>query len=181
MLMDPQKSCLLLVDVQEKLTPLVDQPETLIQNCQWLLQLAHELTIPTLVCEQYPEKLGITVPSLKALTTNITPFAKLNFSCASHPEFLAYLKKLQRSQVVIIGIEAHVCVLQTAMELLQLEHEPFVVADAVSSRAPEDKQAALQRMQRVGIQVVTKEMVFFEWLRQAGTPKFKQLSKQFFS
>lgn len=180
MLLDHQKSCLLLVDVQEKLTQLVDQPQILIDNCKWLLQLARELEISTIVCEQYPQGLGETVVALKELAVEATFFEKLSFSCASHQEFSDYLQKLQHSQIVIIGIEAHVCVLQTAIELHHAGYEVFVVADAISSRYPKDIRLGIKRMRKLGIQIVSKEMVFFEWLRESGTPLFKRLSKQFF-
>lgn len=178
MLMSAQESCLLLVDVQEKLTPFVMENTALINNCHWLLRLAKELNVVTVITEQYPKGLGNTVSQLQEVTSN-TAYTKVHFSCAGDKDCMHAITATNRNQIIIIGIEAHVCVLQTAIELQLANKQVFVVADAVSSRHNEDKAIALARMQMLGIQIVTKEMVFFEWLRQAGTAEFKRLSQEF--
>jgi nicotinamidase-related amidase len=182
MLLDAKESCLLLVDVQEKLTPLVHEHEKLIKNCQWMLKAATMLNIPVVAAEQYPKGLGHTMPALKQALPAATPIIeKTSFSCASDENCMYQLKKVDREQVVVMGIEAHVCVLQTALELLSEGREVYVIADAVSSRNPEDTRYALDRMNGEGVIVVTREMVLFEWLQgTVGTDIFKQVQKELF-
>ncbi len=179
MLLNAQHSCLLLIDVQEKLIPKIMEHEQLVANCRWLLQLAKRLNVPILGSEQYPKGLGHTVAELHELVPTDAWLEKVHFSCASDDGCLKRIDQLKRKQIVIAGIEAHVCVLQTAMELQAHNKQVFVVVDAVSSRHALDKKTALKRMSAAGIQPVTKEMVFFEWVHQAGTPEFKKLSQEF--
>lgn len=179
MLLEREKSCLLLIDVQEKLTPLVHESEALVARCQWLINLANELSIHTLISEQYPRGLGGTVPELRSLLSNQQPYEKIDFSCYQEPQFQVEIKAAKKKQVVLIGIETHVCVLQTAMDMHAAGFEVFVVVDAVSSRSTLDYKYALKRMKQAGIQLVTSEMVFFEWVGQAGTEEFRRLSKAF--
>ena len=179
MLINAEKSCLLLVDVQEKLAPMVHQAQTMIDNCLWLLKLAREVDIPLLVTEQYPRGLGQTLSSLKSMMIEEDAIDKVHFSCAADGSCMSRLDDLGRSQVIIAGIETHVCILQTAIELVERGKQVFVVVDAVSARGDLDHQTGLARMRSHGIELVTKEMVFFEWLRQAGTPRFKVLSQAF--
>lgn len=178
MLLNKDKSALVLIDVQEKLTPAVDSHTNLIGRCEWLIRLANQLSIPVVVSEQYRRGLGPTVPSLRQLVPD-TAVDKVYFSCYKDKTFASQWHALQKEQAVLIGIETHVCVLQTALDMLQDQVEVFVVVDAVSSRNPLDYQFGLQRMQQAGAQLVTSEMVFFEWVEQAGTPEFKALSSAF--
>lgn len=179
MLLEKDKSCLLLIDVQEKLTPLVMQSNATTDRCEWLIKLAKELNVPIVVSEQYPNGLGHTVASLKQLTFPDKAVEKVHFSCWREPSFKNQLKGLNKKQVVLIGIETHVCVLQTALDLLHADFDVFVVVDAVSSRHELDYQYGLKRMKQEGVSLVSSEMVFFEWVEKAGTPAFKALSKQF--
>lgn len=179
MLIDPKNSCLLVVDVQEKLVHAVHDSVQLINNCLWLLNVANRLQIPTLISEQYPRGLGKTIPELLSLVPTKQVMEKVHFSCAASPSCSALLEKVAVRQFVLIGIESHVCVLQTAIGLLEAGYQVFVVADAVSSRSAQDKELALARMRALGVQIVSREMVFFEWVQQAGTAEFKQLSKDF--
>ncbi|GGI77520.1 hydrolase [Legionella impletisoli] len=179
MLLEKDKSCLLLIDVQEKLTPYVIEPERLVHGCEWLLKLANKLGVPLLVSEQYPRGLGQTVDELSPTLTEVKRVEKVHFSCGSDEGFMAHLKTLNRKQIVLMGIETHVCVMQTAMELKEKGFEVFVVVDAVSCRHEIDHRYGLKRMKAAGVQLITREMVFFEWLRQAGTPEFKALSQEF--
>ncbi len=179
MLLEREESCLLLVDVQEKLTPLTHEHEQLTASCLWLLQVAEELQVPILVSEQYPKGLGPTLPALREACPHAHTMEKMHFSCMADSACAALINKQSRPQVVVIGIETHVCVLQTAVDLFMDDRDVFVVADAVSSRNPRDTEHALLRMRDMGIQVVTKEMVLFEWLTCAGTDLFKRMSKQF--
>jgi nicotinamidase-related amidase len=177
MLMNQHDSCLVVIDVQEKLTPLIHDHERLVNNCAWCCELAQALTIPIVYTEQYPSGLGPTLPRLTQYMTSPAP-AKLHFSCASDESCLQQIRQTGRQQLVLIGIEAHVCVLQSALELKDHGFDVFVVEDAISSRNIHDAFFAKQRMQQHNIELVTKEMVFFEWLRVAGTPQFKALSKK---
>ncbi|WP_372597144.1 isochorismatase family protein, partial [Amphritea sp.] len=104
---------------------------------------------------------------------------KLHFSCMSDPGCNEKINSIRPNQVVIVGMEAHVCVMQTAIQIKQQAREVYVVADAVSSRSPADKAMALERMRHCGIHIVTKEMVGFEWIQQSGTPEFKEFSTKF--
>lgn len=179
MLITLQKSCLLVIDIQEKLTPHVLNPASLVDNTRWLIRLAKELNVPIHVSEQYPKGLDKTVAALREHTKDAHYSEKVHFSCASDEKCLKKIEDTDCDDIIIAGIETHVCVLQTAMELKALGYNVFVVVDAVSSRAKIDHRYGLKRMKASGISLVTKEMVFFEWLRQAGTPRFKELSKAF--
>jgi nicotinamidase-related amidase len=179
MLLQQEKSCLLVVDIQEKLTPHILQQQKLIKNCQWLMQLSRELKVPMLVSEQYPQGLGKTVKDLQAYFEADEVMSKVHFSCASDSKCLQRINDLERRHIIIVGIETHVCVLQTAIQLQLLGKQVYVVADAVSARDETDHLYGLQRMRTAGIQVITKEMIFFEWLQFAATPQFKTLSKKY--
>ncbi|MDF1758704.1 MAG: hydrolase [Legionellaceae bacterium] len=179
MLLQKDKSCLLLIDVQEKLTPLVMNPDKLISSCQWLMRAASELDVPLLVSEQYSKGLGHTVEDLRKIMPGKTDIDKVHFSCYRDPVFAKHWQNINKKQAVIAGIETHVCVLQTALDLIEDGAEVYVVIDAVSSRSSLDHNAALDRMRAEGVRLVTREMVFFEWMEQAGTSVFKALSKAF--
>jgi nicotinamidase-related amidase len=178
MLLNRDDSCLLMIDVQEKLIQWIHEHDRVVDNCVWMCDLASALQIPIVWSEQYPRGLGATVARLSAHVSQ-QPVAKLHFSCAGDPHCLQQIRATQKLQMVLIGIEAHVCVLQTALELRHLGFDVFVVMDATSSRNPADVAIAQLRMQQAGVHLVTKEMVFFEWIRVAGTPTFKELSKRF--
>ena len=179
MLLRRDSSCLLLIDVQEKLTPHVMQHEKLVANCEWLMRVASELDVPILATEQYSKGLGKTVSPLRDIMPGDTDIDKLHFSCYKDPCFLKYWNSLNAKQAIISGIETHVCVLQTALDLLRTGVDVYVVADAVSSRNSLDHDCGLERMRAEGVQLITREMVFFEWMEQAGTAVFKSLSKAF--
>lgn len=179
MLLKRDLSCLLLIDVQEKLTPLVKNSDELINNCKWLMNIASELDVPILISEQYSKGLGRTVDPLRTLVPGDIDIDKLHFSCYKDAAFLKAWGKLNKKQAIIAGIETHVCVLQTALDLLSSGVDVYVVVEAVSSRNQLDNQYALERMRAEGVQLVTREMVFFEWVEQAGTSVFKALSKAF--
>lgn len=179
MIIDRNTSCLLLVDVQEKLTPFVIHHDALVARCDWLMRLATAMQVPLLVSEQYPQGLGKTVAALQSFSEVEDCIEKVHFSCFREPMFFQRLQALQKKQLIIAGIETHVCVLQSALELNQAGFEVFVVVDAVSSRSEFDHRFGLKRMKSNGIHLVTSEMVFFEWVRVAGTPEFKALSQRF--
>jgi nicotinamidase-related amidase len=164
-------SSLVLVDVQERLAAVMPARESVVRAAGILLEAAARLKVPVLVTEQYPQGLGATVPELCAkLPEGHVRVEKTRFSaCGS----LA----LARPQVVLAGMEAHVCVLQTALELAESGHQVFVVSDAVCSRTEANRLNALARMQAAGIVVTNTESVVFEWLRDAAHEHFRALSK----
>ena len=175
MLLDHTKSSLLVVDMQERLLPAMAAPDNLLPPIQLLLRAASTLDVPVLVSEQYPKGLGPAVSPIRALVSQNQIAEKIEFSCAANPYLHHRLLDLDRGQLVLCGIEAHVCVLQTALGFAG-DRQVFVVADAVDSRRRESRSLALRRMERAGIELVTAEMVVFEWLGRAGTPEFKELS-----
>lgn len=179
MLIHPQTSCLLVVDIQEKLVPAIYQKEALVKNSKWLIDVANILNVPVLTSEQYPQGLGHTLEELKAVLPAEGFMEKTHFSCAAEPACSEMIDAQGLEQVVIIGMETHVCVLQTAIQLKQQAREVFVVADCVSSRSPEDKALALERMRSCGIHIVSREMVAFEWMQKSGTDAFKKISKEY--
>lgn len=176
MLMSAAASCLLVVDIQERLLPKMVAPQPVVENTAVLLKAARRLDVPVLVSEQYPRGLGATVPDLEPLLHPGEKVEKLHFSCIGEEAFADRFRALQRHQAVVAGIEAHVCVLQTVEDLLASGIETFVVEDATSSRAEKSQAAAMARLREAGARVVTTEMVVFEWLAKAGTPVFKDLS-----
>lgn len=176
MLLDAQRSALVVVDVQERLAPAMDGGAAVEARCSVLMRAAARLDVPVVVSEQYPKGLGPTVPALAALTPPGAVIAKTAFSCMGEPAFAARISALGRDQFIVCGIEAHVCVLQTALALAAAGQQVAVVEDAVGSRRPSDKAAALRRLDRAGVTIVTSEMAVFEWLGRAGTPAFKDLS-----
>ena len=179
MLLNKEQSLLTLIDVQEKLAPFVLNYDTFINRCEWLLKLAQKLNVPILASEQYPKGLGATVKQLRPYYDKKNCPEKIHFSCMQQKEFTQLLNSHNKNQLVLIGIEAHVCVLQTALEMKEAGFDVYVVVDAVSSRKEQDLKYGLKRMKQDGIHLITGEMVFFEWIRQAGTPEFKALSKEF--
>lgn len=176
MLLKKEDSCLILIDVQEKLTPYVQHAENLIARCKWMLRLAKELDVPMVISEQYPSGLGVTVEPLRHFGTTLD---KVHFSCWRDQALSTHLEQLKKKQIVLIGIETHVCVLQTALDLCKAGYHVFVVVDAVSSRHELDHRYGLKRIKQSGGYLVTSEMVFFEWVNKAGTPEFKALSKSY--
>jgi nicotinamidase-related amidase len=176
MMIDSRGSSLLVVDVQQGLAPVMADPRGVYRGCTILLRAARRLGIPVLVSEQYPKGLGHTMGELLAEAPEGAVVEKLHFSCAHEPAIKERLAAIDRPQVVVAGIEAHICVLQTALGLKAAGFEVFVVADACSSRDPANHRAAMERLAANGVHVVTVEMALFEWLHCAGTPEFKELS-----
>lgn len=171
-------SRLVVVDVQEKLAPAIDASARVVAGVTWLVQVAQRLGVPVAATEQYPKGLGRTVAPLRALLPPEAIGEKLAFS-AAEDGCLDALPGAGRTQAVLVGMEAHVCVLQTALGLAAAGCEVFVVADAVGSRAPADLALALERMRAGGIAIVTREMVAFEWLHAAGSERFRAISREF--
>ena len=179
MLLDASKTSLLIVDVQVRLLPAMAPGNNVVARAKILLKAAKALDVPVAVSEQYPKGLGHTVETLIQYIGNAPVFEKSTFSCwrdeTLRKHFTAH-HDAGRPQVIIAGIEAHVCVAQTAIDMAQVGFGVFVVADAVSSRAESSVVLALTRMGQSGVEVINTEMAIFELLGKAGTPKFKALS-----
>lgn len=175
MLIRAADSALVVIDMQERLVPAMLAPANTLKNAALLITAAREVGVPTLLTEQYPEGLGRTKPEIAAVAENAPIFEKLHFSCMEDSGFAAAFRALNRRQVVLAGMEAHICVVQTAASLLEEGFEVFVVSDATASRSSESEQACINRLNAAGVGIVTTEMVVFEWLGKAGTPSFKKL------
>lgn len=174
--LNTDNTVLLVIDLQERLFPVMHEKEKLLRNVIKLVQGAKVLEIPIILTEQYPKGLDPTIPEIKTLIPNIKPVEKVCFNCCDENTFNKALEALKRNQVLIAGIEAHICVYQTAMALARAGYEVQVVGDGVSSRDPENKLAALSRMSAAGISQTTMEMALFELLKAAKGDKFKQIS-----
>jgi nicotinamidase-related amidase len=177
MLLSASKSSLLLIDIQDRLLPAMANPDQVIAKSNILLQAAETLGLPITISEQYPKGLGRTVAALQSPTAKT--FEKLSFSCWRDDALKAHLIHLHetgRPLVIVVGIEAHVCVMQTCIDLANAGFGVFAVADAMSSRKSESTALAFERMRANDVMVVNTEMVVFELLEKAGTPEFKALS-----
>lgn len=180
MLLDRSRSQVLVVDVQERLAPAMHEAERMADNCAVLMRAAHRLGIPLTISEQYRNGLGPTIGRLDNIRGDAPVMEKMHFSCSADAGLGGRVRGLAsggRTQLVICGIEAHVCVLQSALGFGDGGLNVFVAADAVSSRKQESAATALHRLRASGISVVTTEMALFEWLHIAGTAEFKELSK----
>jgi len=171
-----ERNVLLVVDVQVRLTPHIHEAAAVVAACGTLLRGAAIFGVPALACEQYPQGLGCTAPELAALLAPEAIYPKLTFSAASDPHLRARPDARPDEAVVICGIEAHVCVLQTALELRAAGREVFVVADAIGSRHPASVELALPRLRQTGVHVVSVEMILFEWAGAAGTEAFRAMA-----
>jgi nicotinamidase-related amidase len=176
-MLEIQQCCLTVVDVQGKLAQIMHGREALFKNVQILVQAAKILDIPILWCQQCPDALGQTIPEIAQLLEGDEPINKAAFSCCGEEKFNTKLKELARKQVLLCGIETHVCIYQTAVDLLRQDLHVEVIADAVSSRALENKQIALNRLAAEGAKVSCTEMLLFELLKTAEHPQFKQVAK----
>ena len=166
---------LLVIDVQGKLAQLMHDRETLFANVKKIVKGAQVLEIPILWTEQNPDGLGRTIPEVAELLAGLEPISKLSFSCCGSEVFMKQLKELGRRQVLVAGIEAHVCVYQTVADLAERGYEVQVVADAVSSRAAANRQVGLERIKEAGATITSTETALFELMRIAEGDRFKQL------
>ncbi|MFZ0241002.1 MAG: isochorismatase family protein [Desulfobacterales bacterium] len=163
-------SLLVIVDVQKKLAPLIQDTPRIVANILKLVRLARIVEVPVLMSEQ--ENLGETVDEIRLELQETPPARKLSFSCFGEDAFIRRLKAHDRRTLVLAGIEAHICVAQTALQA-PADYRIVVIADAVASRSPIDCQAALARLRHEGATVATTEMVMYEWLERAGTDTFR--------
>jgi nicotinamidase-related amidase len=172
------ETVLVVVDFQERLAAVMPERENVLKNITKLVGAAKVLRVPILMTEQYPQGLGLTVAPLKAsLGADYKPFEKLAFSCCGCEAFMTALGELRRRVVLLVGIEAHVCVLQTALDLIHREYKVHVAADACCSRNEMDWNMGLLRMEHSGVLMTTVESAIFQMLERAGTAEFKEILK----
>lgn len=172
-----ENSLLLVVDFQERLMSAVDGCDFILTNANKLIRAVQILDVPILITEQYPQGLGPTVSRISsAFPPGAIPRSKKTFSCCPVPEIRIELIKNQYRNVILCGVETHVCVLQTALDLIELGKDVFLIADAVGSRSSFDSEIALRRMQQEGVKLASTEMILFELCKTAEHPAFKQIS-----
>jgi nicotinamidase-related amidase len=176
-MLETKNTVLVLIDIQGKLAQLMHGKEALFDQLPRLVKGARALALPILWLEQYPQGLGPTIPEVAGLLSDLRPIAKTSFSACGNEEFLAQLSGAERKQVLLAGIEAHVCVYQTAQDLLAAGYEVEVVTDAVSSRTAANRELGLQRMRDAGARWTSVEMALFELLRSAEAPAFKEIAR----
>lgn len=167
----------LIVDIQERLFPVIHEKETLLKNCQILIQGLNELRIPLIVTQQYSKGLGQTLPEIRSLIPNFNFIEKTDFSCYGVAEVRGKLQEMNAQNIILCGIESHVCVLQTAVDMREDGLNPIVVMDAVSSRTPQNIELAKERFRHEGIMITSYESILFELTRVAGTDEFRVISK----
>lgn len=175
-LMNPGDTLLCIVDLQERLLPVVQRPSLIGWNVRRLAEGAKILGVPTVASEQYPEKLGPTIEPIAGLLSG-SAASKLRFSCADCQGLFAPPEDSGRHRVLLCGIETHVCVQQSAYDLMAAGFQVYLAADATGTRHAVDYELALRRMESAGVIVTTTEAALFEWCREAGTPQFKQISQ----
>lgn len=176
-MLTPETTCLVVVDIQEKLLPVMTEPERVVKNTGIMIQIAKALDIPILWCQQVPTALGPTVGELSLLLEGVEPIEKSSFSCGDNEHFITRLDAIKPKSAILCGIETHVCVFQTAMDLVEKGLAVHVVTDATASRTPENKRIGIDRMKQEGATITSVEMCLFELLKDAKHPKFRELAK----
>jgi nicotinamidase-related amidase len=177
MILKREAAALVFIDVQGKLHELMYGKEQLDANLEKVIRGARLLELPILATEQLPEKLGPTSEPFRTLMADVPMIPKSAFSCCGEPRFVEALREAGKKQLILAGMETHVCVYQTALDLLAAGHEVIVAADAVSSRTSENKALALQALRETGIHILPVETILFALLRDAADPRFRELLK----
>ncbi|MBP9855550.1 MAG: hydrolase [Candidatus Omnitrophica bacterium] len=175
MMFSVEKSVLVVVDIQGTLVRVMHDQVRLFKNIQSLIRGCRTLDIPIIVTEQAPEKIGSTAPEIMQCLGDVQPIPKDSFSCFLSQEFTSALKSYRRKEIILCGIESHVCAFQTVADLLQHKYMVNVIADAVSSRTSEDRIIGLDRMRSLGASISSTEMILTELLRTSSHPKFKEI------
>ncbi|HAO20151.1 MAG: hydrolase [Desulfobacteraceae bacterium IS3] len=176
-MLNPDTTVLAVIDVQGKLAQMMYAKDALFKSLENMIKSAKVLGIPIIWMEQIPENLGSTLPELAQLMSDMKPIAKYTFSCCGNESFTERFKAINRKQVLVCGIESHICVYQTAADLLKMGNEVYVLCDCVSSRTPENKQLGIDRMKDAGAIPTGVEMALFEMLKAAKGPQFKEIVK----
>lgn len=167
----------MMIDIQQKLLPLIENHNHIVSCSAILLKAFEHIALPVAYCEQYPKGLGETVAELKPLLSTTPRFEKYTFSAMDHEEAAAHIRSWNRKNIILFGIEAHVCVLQTALDLLDAGYQPILVVDAIGSRHSVDCETAFLRAQKAGCVLVSTESLLFELIRTAKHSVFKEISQ----
>jgi len=176
--LSPESSLLVIVDVQERLMPAVLHERQIVFNVRRLLEAAQAIDVPVVVTEQYPQGLGNTVQELASFIPKDAPvLPKKSFSIYDDAPIRATIENHRRSQIILCGVEAHVCVQQSAFDLHRAGHEVYIVVDSIGSRSADDREIALRRFESSGMALTTTESLLFEWCRTAEHPQFKTVSR----
>lgn len=175
MLLDVDKSFLLVIDMQAKLLPAMKDADTVKANTLRLIKAANMMNVPVLVSEHCANKIGPTIADIVELVDQDCILQKVHFSVIDEPDCKRSMANLGRSQALVCGIETHVCVLQTCLGLIRDGYQSFMACDAAGSRKNQDRDMGVSRMRQNGVEIVTTEMVIFEWLKRADTDTFKQM------
>lgn len=176
-ILDRSQTALLIVDVQQKINAVMMHGQQVVDSILKLIKACQTLKVPIFITEQYPEGLGPTEPEILAALESRSPIQKMTFSCCGSPELVDELNQKNIKQVILTGIESHVCVQQTALDLLAQKIQVHVPKDTVSSRKQLDYETALARMSNAGVVLTSVEASLFELLEKAGTAEFKAVSK----
>lgn len=176
-MLEVANTILVIIDVQEKLARVMHEKETMVSNLRKLVKGLLVLDVPVMITEQYPQGLGPSLPEIISLTPGITPVAKTAFNCCDDEKFLRQFTAQNRKQVLVSGIEGHICVYQTVCDLTARGYETYAVTDAITSRTLENRQLAFEMMKRAGARLTGTETVLFELLRIAEGEKFKKISQ----
>ncbi len=176
-LLNPRRCCLMIIDPQEKLMKAIHKAEKVVKNTSLMIHCARAFDIPILATTQYAKGLGPFVPEIAQLLDDLPSIDKMEFNAFRSADVRSYLRDLSSSidTLLITGVEAHICVYQTAVGALNHRYRPWIIADAVSSRDKKNKKLALSRLRSMGIPVGPAEMAVYELLERAGTPEFKSL------
>lgn len=175
MILDRQRSALLIIDVQERLAPEIANIKDILVRIELLIRAASHLGVPIAFTEQNSAGLGATVPAIRDLAPGAPVVSKMHFQATLEPGLDAWITKNGARQIVVAGTEAHVCVLQTALGLSAQGYETFLVADAVGSRRESDRELAVDRLRSAGCRIVSSEMVVFEWVKKAASDEFRAI------
>ncbi|GAB6071981.1 isochorismatase family protein [Venenivibrio stagnispumantis] len=176
--LDKEDVALIIIDIQDKLASVMEEREKVINNTVHLIELSKMMNIPISLTEQYPKGLGKTVPEIQQVLPEYNPIEKLSFNCCNESDFENKIKQINRKKLILTGMETHICVLQTALELLKMGYIVHIVADAVCSRSKENKEIALRLLQDAGTVITCTETILFQILKVAGTEEFKIISKR---
>jgi nicotinamidase-related amidase len=177
-MLELQNTILVCIDIQENLAKAMFDRERLVASSRKLISGFCALTLPILWTEQNPDRLGPTLPEIAGvMPAGACPVSKMSFSCCGSEDFVQALKSCRRTDVLLVGIETHICVLQTAMELLDSGFRVHAAADCVCSRTPENNNVGIDRMRAAGVQITSVETALFELLRTAAAPQFREIAR----
>ena len=176
-MLQEETSLLIVIDIQGNLARAAADRELLFENARKLIQGAKVFALPIIVTEQIPEKLGPTIPEVAEWVAGIERIPKETFSCCENASFMEAFSKIGRKQILLCGIESHICVYQTAMDLINMGCEVHIVADAISSRTIQNREIGISKMTSAGAHLTSTETVLFELLKTAGSDKFKDIFK----